>query len=102
MVSAATRNDIQILVDGAKNTLLDRLAPRNYIQAMSESLRISILHNLHELHAENQQVIKAGQAQREQLVQRMISMENEMRTMRQLIVQLLDQQSRLVSRMAQK
>ena len=102
MVSAATRTDIQILVDGAKNTLLDRLAPRNYIQAMSESLRISILQNLHELHAENQQVIKSGQMQREQMVQRMMSLESEMRAMRQLVVQLLEQQSRMMSRMVQK
>jgi hypothetical protein len=99
MVSAATRSDVQGMVEGAKNTLLDRLAPRNYIQAMSEGLRISILQNLNELHAENQLVIRAGQTQREQLMQRMASMETEMRTMRQLIVQLLEQQARMMSRL---
>lgn len=100
MVSAATRSDVQGMVEGVKNTLLDRLAPRNYIQAMSESLRISILQNLHDLHGENQQLIRSGQMQREQLMQRMASMEGEMRAMRQLIVQLIDQQARLISRLS--
>lgn len=99
MISAATRSDIQGMVEGAKNTLLDRLAPKNYIQALSESLRASILQNLHYLHGENQQLMRSGQMQREQLMQRMTSLEGEVRAMRQLIVQLADQQSRLMSRL---
>lgn len=102
MTSAASRGDIQIMVEGAKNTLLDRLAPRNYIQAMSESLRISILHNLHELHAENQQVIRSGQMQREQLVQRMTAMESELRSQRQLLTQIFEQQGRIINRLSRQ
>jgi hypothetical protein len=100
MISAATRSDVQGMVEGAKNTLLDRLAPRNYVQALSESLRISILQNLHELHAENQQVIRSGLTQREQLIQRMTALESELRTMRQLLVHMHEQQGRLLGRMS--
>lgn len=98
MVSAATRSDIQGMVEGVKNVLLDRLAPRSYIQAMSESVRMSIIQNLEELHMENQQMIRNSLAQREQTLQRVASVETEVRALRQLMVQMLDQQVKLMSR----
>jgi hypothetical protein len=99
MVTAVTRNDVQVMVEGVKNSLLDRLAPRNYIQAMAESVRMSILQNLEELHAENQQMLRNSQMQRVQLVQKVTSIETEVRALRQLVVQLIDQQIKLMSRL---
>jgi hypothetical protein len=100
MLSAATRSDVQGMVEGVKNTLLDRLAPRNYVQALAESVRGSILQNLQELHAENQQMIRSGQTQREQLSQRIGAIEGEIKVVRQLLNQVLEQQARIMNRFA--
>lgn len=99
MVTALTRGDVQVMVEGVKNSLLERLAPRNYIQAMAESVRMSIIQNLEELHADNQQMIRNSQMQRAQVLQRVTSIETEVRTLRQLVVHLIDQQSKLTSRL---
>lgn len=97
MLSAATRQEVQGMVEGVKNTLLDRLAPKNYIQALADSLRVSILQNLYQLHAENQMLYRSGQTQRDQIQQRIISLEAEVKTIHQLLGRIAEQQAKVLA-----
>lgn len=92
MGPSATRQDLQGVVDNAKNTLLDRLAQRNYIHALNESVRNSILHKMSELHVENQIVIRNGQQQREMLIQRISGLESQLKAVQQTLLRILEQQ----------
>lgn len=94
MLQSATKQDMQGMVENAKNTLLDRLAQRSYIQALNESVRLSILQKMGELHMENQTVIRNGQQQREHIVQRLLIIETQLKVMQQSMTRLLEQQRR--------
>ena len=94
MLAPATRQDIQTSVDSAKSILLAQLAPKNYIQGVAENLRMSIVQNLQTLHAENQIALRNNQTNRDILLQRVISLELQMKTLNQNLARMIEQNNR--------
>jgi hypothetical protein len=89
MITAATRQDMQGIVDYAKNTILGQMVSRGQLQTVAEQIRATILQNLHELHAENQQLIHQSHAQRQVLINRLSILEQEVKSLHQAINRLL-------------
>ncbi len=94
---AATRQDMQTALDRAKNSILGSMFSRSDAQAIVTQLRTSILQDLHEMHAENQQAIRGAQAHRLQLNTRMSNLEREVSVLQQILTRILDQQSRAIN-----
>ena len=94
MLAPATRQDIQTSVDSAKSVLLAQLAPKNYIQGVADNLRMSIVQNLQSLHAENQIVLRNSQTNRDMLLQRVVSLELQMRSLNQNLAKIIEQNNR--------
>ena len=94
MLAPATRQDIQTSVDSAKSVLLAQLAPKNYIQGVADNLRMSIVQNLQSLHAENQIALRSSQTNRDMLLQRVVSLELQMRSLNQNPAKIIEQNNR--------
>lgn len=94
MLAPATRQDIQTSVDSAKSVLLAQLAPKNYIQGVADNLRMSIVQNLQSLHAENQIALRSSQTNRDMLLQRVVSLELQMRSLNQNLAKIIEQNNR--------
>jgi hypothetical protein len=94
---AATRQDMQTALDRAKNSILGNMFSRSDAQAIVTQLRSSILQDLHEMHAENQQAIRSAQAHRLQMTTRIANLEREVGVLQQILSRILDQQSRAIN-----
>ncbi len=94
---AATRQDMQTALDRAKNSILGNMFSRSDAQAIVSQLRSSILQDLHEMHAENQQAIRSAQAHRLQMTTRIANLEREVGILQQILSRILDQQSRAIN-----
>jgi hypothetical protein len=97
MIAAATRQDLQGALEYAKNSIIEKMVSRGYMQSVVDQVRMSILQSLHELHAENQQFIRQSQLQRDQLITRLLAVEQEVRVLRQLTVKMLEQQNKTMN-----
>jgi hypothetical protein len=97
MIAAATRQDLQTALDRTKNSILGTVMSRNDIQVSVTQLRTSILQDLHEMHAENQQALRQSQAQRYQLMVRVNNLEHQMTATQQIMLRILDQQTRAMN-----
>lgn len=97
MITAATRQDMQTALERTKNSILGTMFSRNDAQAVVMQLRASILQDLHELHNENQQVLRQFQAQREQFLVRLSNVERNVVTTHQMMLRIIDQQNRIMN-----
>jgi hypothetical protein len=98
MVAAATRQDIQTALDRTKNSILGSMLSRNDVQISVAQLRNGILQDLHDMHADNMQVIRQSQAQRDQVIMvRVSNIERNTAIIQQLLVRLVEQQARAMS-----
>lgn len=96
MVAAATRQDIQTALDRAKDSILGNMPSRNDFQTLVVQLRNSILQDLHDMHAENQQAIRVSLAHRDQMMVRISNVERNLLATQQLMARLYDQQMRML------
>lgn len=94
---AATRQDVQNAFERARSSIMGNMVSRNDVQLSVTQLRNSILQDIHEMHAENQQAIRQSQAQRYQSLVKVTSLEHQMAGTQQMLLRLLDQQSRILS-----
>ena len=65
-----TRQDMQTIVDTAKNRILDRVAQKQDIQTLVDSIR-----TLLNVQQQNQQLLRQAENQRVQLINRAIALE---------------------------
>lgn len=91
---AATRQDLQTALERAKTSIMGGMVSRNEIQVSVTQLRNSILQDLHEMHAENQQALRQSQAQRYQVLVRIANIERQIAGIQQVLLRVLDQQSK--------
>lgn len=91
---AATRQDLQTALERAKTSIMGGMVSRNEIQVSVTQLRNSILQDLHEMHAENQQALRQSQAQRYQVLVRIANIERQISGIQQVLLRVLDQQSK--------
>lgn len=94
MVPAATRQDLQNALERAKNSIVSSMFSRQDAQTIIAQLRNAIARDLHELHAENEQTVRQNQAQREQLLIRMASIEHRLQVLQQTMTKFLEIQAR--------
>lgn len=94
---AATRQDVQSAFERARSSIMGNMVSRNDVQLSVTQLRNSILQDIHDLHAENQQAIRQSQAQRYQSMVKITNIEHQVAGMNQILLRILDQQSRLLN-----
>lgn len=87
-----TKQDVQNVIDNARNRLQERIASRQDLQAVQESIRV-LNTNLQQ----SQQLLRQAEFQRVQMIRRTVSMEtrmlqleHELQNMRRAIVQLAE------------
>lgn len=90
MNAAATRQDVQSALDRVKLSIIGNMLSRNDVQNFVGQMRNSMLQDLHELHAENQQNIRISQTQHEQIIQRVA-------TLQQQVARLGEQQAQILT-----
>lgn len=103
---AATRQDIQGVVDYAKNSILQRVMSKGEFQSVAEQVRDRILSEINSIHQENQQMLRASSQSRETLIRkttamesRMASLEQEFKVLQQMIGRIFEQQVRTTNTM---
>lgn len=87
----ATKQDVQAIVDGARNRILGNMVTRQDLQAASDGARDRVLAFAQYLQQQNQQIMRQSAVQHTQLTKRLIgtearliSLENELKTLHQL------------------
>jgi hypothetical protein len=85
-----TKQDVQSVIDNARNRLLNSVASRQDIQALQETIKM-----LTNTLQQSQQLLRQGEYQRVQLVRRavamesrMVQLESELRSLRTAMIQL--------------
>jgi hypothetical protein len=93
-MSPATRQDVQNIVDVARNRIEQRTVAKQDIVNLTDSLR-----QLIGLHQQSQQMIKASEYQRLQLTRRaaavdvrLANLENEIRTLSAIMTRMVEKQ----------
>ncbi len=88
-----TRQELQIAIDNARNTILQKVATKQDIEVS----RDRVVGYAHDLHQQNQQLLRQANYQNEQLVRkvsileaRLTGLEHEIRTTNQLLTKLVD------------
>jgi hypothetical protein len=97
-MSPATRQDVQNIVDIARNRIEQRTVAKQDIVNLTDSLR-----QLIGLHQQSQQMIKQSEYQRLQLTRRaaaiearMSTLENELRTMTAVMTRMITQKQQVI------
>ncbi len=75
-----TKQDIQNVIDSAKNRILERVATRQDIQAACDSTRDRVLTYIHDVQQQQYQLSRQTNTQTVQLARRMTAMENRLVT----------------------
>ncbi len=91
MAEPATRQDVQNSVDRAKSAILSSVLTRNDLQSLAGQIRGAILQDLHGMHAENQAIMRQSMNYREQLLQRIASLERSVITLQQQVGKVQNQ-----------
>lgn len=101
---AATRQEIQGVVDYAKNSILQRLITKGEFQSLAEQVRDRILNEINTLHQENQMMLRQSANSREILFRktaameaRVASMEQEFKILQQMIAKMFEQNIRTIN-----
>ncbi len=94
MIVAATRQDLQNALERTRNSIVGSMFSRQDAHTVVSQLRASIMHDLRELHAENGQTIRQGQAQRDQLMTRLNNIEHSIQVLQQTMTRFLEVQAR--------
>ncbi|CAN5635920.1 hypothetical protein BH23PAT1_BH23PAT1_3390 [soil metagenome] len=97
MAQTVSRQDMQGVVEYAKNSIIERMVSKGNLQTMAEQLRNSILRNLNELHDENQQLFRQSQVRRDQLYNKVITMEAQIAQTNNLLQRVLEQQAKILT-----
>lgn len=89
----ATRQDIQNIVEVARNRIMERVVTKQDVAVLSEAIR-----NLTNMQQQCQQILKQGDYQRSQLSRRtvaleahMATLENELKTVQYMLARLSEQ-----------
>lgn len=87
------RQDVQNIVEIARNRIMERAVTKQDMAVMMESIR-----NLTNMHQQSQQILKQGEYQRSQLTRRAVALEtrlgtveNELKTVQYLLGKLAEQ-----------
>lgn len=87
-----TRQDLQSVIDNARNRLLERIATRQDVHALQDTIK-ALTNTLQQ----SQQMLRHAEYQRVQLVRRavamesrMVQLEHELQNMRRVMTQLAD------------
>ena len=101
---AATRQEIQGVVDYAKNSILQRLITKSEFQSLAEQVRDRILNEINTLHQENQMMLRQSANARETLMRktasmeaRMAMLEQEVKILQQILSKIFEQNTRTMS-----
>jgi len=101
---AATRQEIQGVVDYAKNSILQRLITKSEFQSLAEQVRDRILNEINTLHQENQMMLRQSANARETLMRktasmeaRMAMLEQEVKILQQILSKIFEQNTRTIS-----
>lgn len=96
-----TRQDMQAVTEGAKNKILERLVTKYDVQSACDGARDRVLSAMQSMHLENQAVIRQLNATRDQgwrktisLESQVIGLQQEVRTLHQMISRLYEQNAR--------
>jgi Mg2+ and Co2+ transporter CorA len=98
-----TRQDVQQVVDNARNAILQRTVNRQDIQSMHDILTTRINSCANDLHQQDRQILRQANYQTAQLIRRTIALETrivaldqEIKSLRQVILRLADQRPPVV------
>jgi hypothetical protein len=104
MLATMTRQDLMAVTEIAKNKIIERLVTKYDVQAACDSARDRILSNLNAMHLETQAMMRQTNAQRDQIWRKtaaleaqVIGLQQEVRTLSQLVNKLYEIQLRKVS-----
>lgn len=107
MSAIINRQDLQNVLDTTKNRIVERMLTKRDVQLACENARDRIIAGLHEMYRFEQQATKQTMLQVAQQTQRvagvemrMAALEGEVRSMKQLMGQLLEEQRRIAAAMA--
>ena len=102
MQVALTRKDLQGAVDIAKNRIIERLISKYDLQSVSDSTRERIMSCLNDYYQQHQQQLRQLNLQTEQQARRsanlelkLVSMDQEIKGLRQLMARMLEAQKSL-------
>ena len=76
-----TKQDMQNVIDSAKNRILERVATRQDIQVACEATRDRVLTYIHDVQQQLYQLTKQTNVQTQQLLRRVINIENRLATL---------------------
>ncbi len=101
-MAPVTRQEIQGVVEVAKNRILERMISKNDIQTLAEHIRGTVLQTMQTWQNANQQHIRQTAIMDNHLWQktasieiRMTSLEHQMKVLQQLITRVLEQQPKV-------
>lgn len=93
------RQDLQGALDFAKNRIIERMLSRQDLQKACDTARDRVLNTMQDFYQHHQQLIRQTSVQTDQQTKRIANMEariavmdQEMKIMRQLMVQMLEEQ----------
>jgi TolA-binding protein len=93
------RQDLQGALDFAKNRIIERMVSRQDLQKACDTARDRVLSCMQDFYQNHQQLIRQTSVQTDQQTRRIASMESriavmdqEMKIMRQLMVQMIEEQ----------
>lgn len=94
-MAPVTRQDVQNIVEISRNRLLERVATRQDITVLTDTIR-----NLNNLHMQSQQLLKSSEYQRLQLTRRAVALEarlgqleNDLRTINSNMIKMMEQKA---------
>lgn len=94
MIVAATRQDLQNALERTRSSIVGSMFSRQDAQTVVSQLRATILQDLRELHAANEHTIRQSQAQRDQLMVRLNTIEQRLQILQQTMTRFLEVQAR--------
>jgi len=104
MIVTMSRQDLQGVVDYAKNRIIERLVTKYDVQNAANSAVNRVMDNINDLRRDNQPVIRQTLALTEQTAQRtqildarLSSIEQELKEMNSLLSRVVGQQNRAVT-----
>lgn len=100
-MNTITRQDMLSVTEGAKNKIIERLVTKYDVQAACDSARDRILSAVQSMHLENQSLMRQSNAVRDQVWRKttalegqIVSLQQEIRALHQMISHLSEQQTR--------
>lgn len=101
------RQDLQSTVDAAKNRIIERLVSKSEIQGACDNARDRIIAFSNTLHQQHQQFLRHSIGLSDQQLRRtvavesrMVSMEQEMKSLKQILFALMEEQRQLNTALA--